>query len=155
MDNRKGVLRSGSGDVACTAGTMLLCVLFAACMLMTVAAAASTYGRIQSGYQQSFGDTAAVRYIANKLRSAEKVTIFEDGTAAAAENGGMVSVLYSGGDGVYEKTQAAGDELSAAGGDLISECGAVTIAEHDGLFEITVRSGGESSVLLVRKGCSG
>ena len=139
-------------DTASAVGSMLLFVLFALCMLMAVAVAADTYGRIKSGYQQSFGTVTSMKYISNKLRSADNVTIFEDGTAAAVESGGMVSVIYCGSDGLYEKNSAADDLVSADGGDRISAIDSMLITERDGLYEITVRSGGESSSMLVRKG---
>ena len=139
-------------DTASAVGSMLLFVLFALCMLMAVAVAADTYGRIKSGYQQSFGTVTSMKYISNKLRSADNVTIFGDGTAAAVESGGMVSVIYCGSDGLYEKNSAADDLVSADGGDRISAIDSMLITERDGLYEITVRSGGESSSMLVRKG---
>ena len=139
-------------DTASAVGSMLLFVLFAACMLMAVAVAADTYGRIKSGYQQSFGTVTSMKYISNKLRSADNVTIFEDGTAAAVESGGMVSVIYSGGDGLYEKNTVADGLVTADGGDRISGIDSMQITEHDSLYEITVRSGGETSSVLVRKG---
>ena len=139
-------------DTSSAVGSMLLFVRFALCMLMAVAVAADTYGRIKSGYQQSFGTVTSMKYISNKLRSADNVTIFGDGTAAAVESGGMVSVIYCGSDGLYEKNSAADDLVSADGGDRISAIDSMLITERDGLYEITVRSGGESSSMLVRKG---
>ena len=62
------------GDTASAVGSMLLFVLFAVCMLMAVAVAADTYSRIKTGYQQSFGTAASIKYISNKLRAAETVT---------------------------------------------------------------------------------
>ena len=80
------------GDTASAVGSMLLFVLFAVCMLMAVAVAADTYSRIKTGYQQSFGTAASIKYISNKLRAAENVTLLEDGSAAAIESAGTVSV---------------------------------------------------------------
>ena len=141
-------------DTASAVGSMLLFVLFAACMLMAVAVAADTYGRIKSGYQQSFGRVTSVEYISNKLRSADSITIFEDGTAAAVEYDGMVSVIYCNGEGLYEKNSPNDVLITADGGDRISGIDSMLITERDGLYEITVRSGGESSTVLVRKGWS-
>lgn len=139
-------------DTASTVGSMLLFVLFAACMLMAVAVAADTYGRIKSGYQQSFGTLTSIKYISNKLRAADGVTIFEDGTAAAVENGGTVCVIYCGSDGLYERSFASDELVTADGGDRISGMDSMLITEHDGLYEVTVGSGGASSSVLVRKG---
>ena len=91
------------GDTASAVGSMLLFVLFAVCMLMAVAVAADTYSRIKTGYQQSFGTAASIKYISNKLRAAENVTLLEDGSAAAIESAGTVSVIYCGDGGLYEK----------------------------------------------------
>ena len=137
------------GDTASAVGSMLLFVLFAVCMLMAVAVAADTYSRIKTGYQQSFGTAASIKYISNKLRAAENVTLLEDGSAAAIESAGTVSVIYG---GLYEKNTVPGGELTADGGELISAASSLEFSEHDGLYEITVGSGSSSSVILVRKG---
>lgn len=139
-------------DTASAVGSMLLFVLFAVCMLMAVAVAADTYSRIKSGFQQSFGAVSSMKYISNKLRAADNVTVFEDGTAAAIENGSIVSVIYFGDGGLYEKTTVSGEDITADGGDFISDIDSMSISEHDGLYEITVGSGGESSSVLVRRG---
>ena len=139
-------------DTASAVGSMLLFVLFAGCMLLAVAVAADTYGRIKSGYQQSFGTVTSMKYISNRLRSADNVTIFEDGTAAAVECGGMVSVIYTGADGLYEKNSPPEGLLTADGGDRISGIDQMLITERDGLYEITLRCRGESSTALVQKG---
>ena len=140
------------GDTASAVGSMLLFVLFAVCMLMGVAVAADTYSRIKTGYQQSFGTAASIKYISNKFRAAESVTLLDGGTAAAVESGGTVSVIYCGDGGLYEKNTVPGGELTADGGELISVADSLDISEHDGLYEITVWSGASSSVILVRKG---
>lgn len=136
-------------DTASAVGSMLLFVLFAICMLMAVAVAADTYGRIKNGYQQSLGTAASMKYVSNKLRSADSVTLLDSG--AAVENGGMISVIYCDG-GLYEKSAASGDDISPSGGDRISDIDSMSITEHDGLYEITVVSGGQTSSMLVRKG---
>ena len=140
------------GDTASAVGSMLLFVLFAVCMLMGVAVAADTYSRIKTGYQQSFGTAASIKYISNKFRAAENVTLLDGGTAAAVESGDTVSVIYCGDGGLYEKNTVPGGELTADGGELISVADSLDISVHDGLYEITVWSGASSSVILVRKG---
>lgn len=136
-------------DTASAVGSMLLFVLFALCMLMAVAVAADTYSRIKNGYQQSLGAAASIKYVSNKLRSADSVTLLESG--AAVVNGDMVSVIYCD-NGLYEKSAAAGDEITASGGDKISDIDSMSITERGGLYEITVSSGGQVSSMLVRKG---
>ncbi len=136
-------------DTASAVGSMLLFVLFAICMLMAVAVAADTYSRIKNGYQQSLGAAASMKYVSNKLRSADSVTLLDGG--AAVESGGMFSVIYCDG-GLYEKSSVSGDDISLSGGDRISDIDSMSITEHDGLYEITVVSGGQTSSMLVRKG---
>lgn len=136
-------------DTASAVGSMLLFVLFALCMLMAVAVAADTYSRIKNGYQQSLGAAASIKYVSNKLRSADSVTLLESG--AAVVNGDMVSVIYCD-NGLYEKSAAVGDEITASGGDKISDIDSMSITERGGLYEITVSSGGQVSSMLVRKG---
>lgn len=115
------------GDTASAVGSMLLFVLFAVCMLMAVAVAADTYSRIKTGYQQSFGTAASIKYISNKLRAAENVTLLEDGSAAAIESAGTVSVIYCGDGGLYEKNTVPGGELTADGGEPPAVFGCIRV----------------------------
>lgn len=139
-------------DTASAVGSMLLFVLFALCMLLAIAVAADTYSRIKNGYQQSFGVVSSIKYISNKLRAAESVTLLEGGSAAAIEADGMTSVIYCEQGALYEKNTAAGGEITTEGGDSIAMIDAMSITEHDGLYEITVSMDGESSSVLVRRG---
>lgn len=150
MSGNKSLRRNGGvlADTASAVASMLLFVLFAICMLMAVAVAADTYGRIKVSYQESLGAATSIRYIANKIRAAEEVTLIDGG--AAITNGSMVSIIYCDG-GLYEKTAALGEELTLSGGDKICDIDSMSISEHDGLYEITVQSGGEVSDVLVRK----
>lgn len=154
-----GTVRSGFNyrvrtlaDTASAVGSMLLFLLFAVCMLMAIAVAADTYSRLKSGYQQSFGTVTSIKYISNKLRAADNVMLLEDGAAAAVESAGTVCVIYCGSDGLYEKTAMSDEIIAADGGDKISDIDSMSITEHDGLYEITVRSRGESASALVRRG---
>lgn len=138
-------------DTASAISSMLLFVLFAVCMLMAVAIAADTYGRIKSGYQQSFSAAASIKYVANKLRSAQSVTLLENGGAAIEANG-LVSIIWCENGELYEKYTTAGEEITTDNGDVISTADSLGITEHDGLYEITVTAGDESSAVLVRRG---
>lgn len=139
-------------DTASAVGSMLLFVLFALCMLLAIAVAADTYARIKNGYQQSFGAVSSIKYISNKLRASDSVTLLEGGSAAALEAGGMTSVIYCTEGALYEKNTVTGAELTTDGGDRIAEIDAMSITEHDGVYEITVSMDGESSSVLVRRG---
>lgn len=145
LDTRSRTL----ADTASAVGSMLLFVLFALCMLMAVAVAADTYSRLKTGFQQSLGTSASIKYISNKLRSAESVTLLDGG--AAIRSGELVSVIYCD-DGLYEKNVSAGSSLTLTGGEKISDISSMTITEHDGLYEITVSSNGQISSVFVRKG---
>ena len=138
-------------DTASAVCSMLLFVIFAVCMLLTIGVAAGTYSRIKTGYQQSFGSSAAIRYVTNKLRSAQSVTLLENG-GAAVENDGMVSVLWCADGELLEKYTHADGDITADGGDRISDADSLTITEHDGLFHITVTAGEQTSTVLVRRG---
>lgn len=138
-------------DTASAICSMLLFVLFAVCMLIAIAVAAETYGRIKTGYQQSFGSAASIKYVSNKLRSADDVTLLENGGAAISSDG-MVCVIWCSDGSLFEKYAMAGDEVTADDGDSISSIDMLDITEHDGLYEITVSTGGQTSSALVRKG---
>lgn len=138
-------------DTASAVGSMLLFLLFAVCMLLAVSVAADTYTRIKSGYQQSFGAVSSIKYISNKLRSGDEVTLLENGKAAAISSDGMTSVIYCRNGELYEKNTLS-EDYSAQGGDVISKVDEMTITEHDGIYEITVSLAGEKSSVLVRRG---
>lgn len=138
-------------DTASAVCSMLLFVLFAVCMLLAVAVAADTYGRIKTGYQESFGSAASIKYVSNKLRAAESITLLENG-GAAVENDGAVSIIWCEGGVLFEKYAETGSEITARDGDRISSLDSMNITEHDGVYEITVRAGDEISSVFVRKG---
>lgn len=138
-------------DTASAVCSMLLFVLFAVCMLLAVAVAADTYGRIKTGYQEYFGSAASIKYISNKLRAAENVTLLENG-GAAVENDGAVSVIWCEDGILFEKYAESGSNVTAQDGDRILSLDSMNITEHDGLYEITVRAGDEVSSAFVRKG---
>lgn len=139
-------------DTASAVSSMLLFVLFAVCMLLAVAVAADTYGRIKTGYQQSFGSAASIKYVTNKLRSAERITLMDNG-GAAVESDGLVSLIWCEDGELYEKYSTVGEEITARDGDRISSADSLRITERDGLYEITVTAGEQTSTVLIRGGC--
>lgn len=146
----------GLVDIVSTAGSMVLFLLFAVCMLIMVSAAASTYARITRSYEQTFSSSAALRYVTNKLRSADSAEILDGGSGVAVTDGGIVCVIYAGSDGIYERSAAAGAPALMQGGSRIFEGASVAITEADGLYTVTVTRGGESRSVFVRKGdCAG
>lgn len=145
MDGRKG---SGRADIVGTVGSMLLFLAFTACMLAIIAAAASTYAGISSGFERSFTGSASLRYLTNKIRGAESYEIIGDGTGIAAVNGGITCVIYYGGGGLYEKNVSSGD-TAAEGGEKIFDIDGLEITEDGGLCSISVVCGEESASVFI------
>ena len=139
-----------TSDTISTVGSMLLFLLFAVCMMMIIAAAAGSYSRISDNYGTNFTASASIRYISNKIKSADKVDVSQN--IMVLENGGATNVIYYSNGGLYEKTVAAGTEYELSGGDMIFELNGMEINETDEFYKITVNVGGETSAALVRKG---
>lgn len=139
-------------DTVSTIGSMLLFLVFAVCLLMMIAVAAGTYSRISSGFNKTFGSSASLRYISNKIKSSERLEITENGSALLLRNGGMIDVIYFENDGLYEKSIAADDVPDIGGGDRIFELNAMNISEIGDLYKITVAFGEEENSTFVRKG---
>ena len=134
MDGRRG---AGKSDIVGTIGSMLLFLVFTVCMLVIIAAAASTYAGISSGFDRSFTGSASLRY-----------EIIEDGTGIAAVNGGITCVMYYSDGGLYEKNVSS-EERTAAGGDKIFDIDGLKITENNGLCEISVSCGEDSSSVFI------
>lgn len=145
MDGRRG---SGKADIVGTVGSMLLFLVFTVCMLAIIAAAASTYAGISSGFDRSFTGSASLRYLTNKMRGAESYEIIGDGTGIAAVNGGITCVIYYSDGGLFEKNVSSVD-MTAAGGDKIFDIDGLKISEKDGLYEISVSCGEDSSSVFI------
>lgn len=135
-----------------TIGSMLLFLIFAGCMLMIIVVAASTYSRISSNFNKTFGTTASLRYISNKIRASESARVFNDGTGLQLKNNGIIEVIYFQDGGLYEKTVAAGEEVTLSGGDKIFTLSEIKITEDEDRFKITAAYGGERNSTFVRRG---
>lgn len=144
--------RSGSTGMLNTLAGLLLFLLFAVCSLVIIGAGAGVYSRIQEGHDSTYGSSASIRYISNKLRSGESVEIINGGSGMVLTDGGIKCVIYAENSGLYEKTISADAEITADGGDMIFSLDELTITESDGLYEITVSSGADKTTALVRKG---
>lgn len=139
---------------------MLLFLLFTVCMLMMTAVAASTYSRISAGYDEAFGASVPLRYVSNKIKSAQNVELFEDGSGAAIEMSGIVCVIYCDGTAVYEKTIPAaeyseGDYLSAdsiSGGEAVANAQKLTISDSGSVYVISAQCDDKTKSVFVRKG---
>ncbi|MDE6032016.1 MAG: DUF4860 domain-containing protein [Oscillospiraceae bacterium] len=146
MDGRKG---AGKADIVGTVGSMLLFLVFTVCMLVIIAAAASTYAGISSGFDRSFTSSASLRYLSNKIRGAESYEIIEGGTGIAAVNGGITCVIYYKDGGLYEKNVSSSDSAAAGGGDKIFNIDGLEITEENGLYVISVSYEEESSSVFI------
>ena len=138
-------------DSIATIGSMLLFLLFAGCLLMIIAVAAGTYSRISTNFDRTFGETAALRYVSNKIKSSESAEIIQDGEALILKNGGITNIIYYRSGGLYEKSISSEDEPSADGGDKIFDINKMNISEDDRWFKITVALGEEENYTLVRR----
>lgn len=133
-----------------TIGSMLLFLLFAGCMLMIIVVAAGTYSRISTNFNKTFGTTASLRYISNKIRASESAKIINGGSGIVLRNGGIAEIIYFEDGVLYEKPVAAGSEIIAVGGEKIFELNALDVTESGGLFKITAGFGEESGCTFVR-----
>lgn len=141
-------------------GSMLLFLLFAGCMLMMTAVAASTYSRISAGYDEAFGASVPLRYVVNKIKSAQSIELFEDGSGAALDVSGMVCLVYCDGTAVYEKTISVTDYTDGgfesaqdiSGGELVASAQSLRISDNGTVYEISVQCGGKTKSAFVRKG---
>lgn len=147
-----GTNKSGTSRVLNTFAGMLLFLLFTICMLMMIGAAAGTYSRINSGYEMTYGSAAAIRYVSNKIRAADSCEITDDGNGIVVANGSLITVIYMGSDGLYEKNVAKGGDASPSGGELIIEADALSVTDNGSLYSIVVECGGNRTSVLVRKG---
>lgn len=147
-----GTNKSGATRVLNTFAGMLLFLLFTICMLLMIGAAAGTYSRINSGYETTYGSAAAIRYVSNKIRAADSCEITDGGNGIIVTNGSLVTVIYMGSGGLYEKNVAKGGDGSASGGELIIEADALSVTDNGGLYSIVVECGGNRASVLVRKG---
>ena len=139
------------GDTISTIGSMLLFMLFTGSLLMMIAVAAGTYSRISTNFDKTFGSSATLRYISNKLKNGENAEIAEDGTALFIKNGGICDVIYFKNGSLYEKSIAADNTPTADGGMPIFDLTELKIAEEGDLFKITVTMNGEQNSTYVRR----
>lgn len=139
-------------DTVSTVGSMLLFLMFAACLLMIIAVAAGTYSRISSNFDKTFGSSASLRYISNKLKSCGSAEIVGQGSGIVLRSDGIFDVIYFGDDGLYEKTVTTETDIGLSGGDRIFELNGMTVSDMGDLYKITVTYDGGENSTLIRKG---
>ena len=138
------------GDTISTVGSMLLFLLFAGCLLLMIAIAAGTYSRISTNFDKTFGSSATLRYISNKVKSAERVEIVENGTALYLTDGEITNVIYFRNSSLYEKSIPSDTEPKPDGGDKIFDISELNITEQGGLLKISVTINGETNSAYIR-----
>ena len=138
-------------DTIGTIGSMLLFLLFAGCMLMMVASAAGTYSRISNNFNKTFGTTASLRYVSNKIKSAETAEIIENGSGLILKNGTAVNVIYFKDNGLYEKTVMSEEDAFPGGGERIFELTELNISENGGTYKVTAVFGSDKDYTYVRR----
>lgn len=139
-------------DTVSTVGSMLLFLMFAACLLMMIAVAAGTYSRISTNFDKTFGSSASLRYISNKLKSCDSVKIVEQGSGIVLNSDGIYDVIYFGNNGLYEKTVTSETGTDLSGGSKIFELNGMTVSDMGSLYRITVEYDGGENSTLIRKG---
>ncbi|MCH5196348.1 MAG: DUF4860 domain-containing protein [Oscillospiraceae bacterium] len=139
-----------TSDTISTIGSMLLFLLFAVCMMMIIAAAAGSYSRISDNYGTNFTASASIRYISNKIKSADSVDVSQN--VMVLRSGGISNIIYFSDGGLYEKTVAANAEYELSGGERIFELSGMEISESESFYKISVNVGSEKCAALVRKG---
>ncbi len=142
----------GSSRVLGTAASLLLFLIFAVCMIVIIGAGAGIYSRITGGYEATYGSSAAIKYVSNKIRASDSCEIIDGGNGIVLSDGSIATVIYSGSGGIREKSAPADAVLLAEGGELVIEAARMTVSEKDGLYEISVTCGGDSLCTFVRKG---
>ena len=147
----KSLLGKKLADSVGSAGSMILFLIFASCSLIMIAAGASTYARIAGSFDKTFNYSAAAKYVTNKIRSGDSSTIETGGKAVSISFGDTVCVITSEKDGITEINRRAQDETNAQLGDVIFPGAGMDISERgDGLYSVTISSGGESITVYCR-----
>lgn len=119
---------------------------------MIIAVAAGTYSRISSNFDKTFGSSASLRYISNKLKSCDSAEIVRQGSGIVLRSDGIFDVIYFGDNGLYEKTVMSDTDIGFSGGDRIFELNGMTVSDLGNLYKITVVFNGGENSTLIRKG---
>lgn len=147
----KKYLNKSLSETISSVGSMLLFMLFAGCTLMIIAVAASTYSRISDNFDKTFGASAALRYISNKIKSSESAEIINGGDGIKLESGSITNVICFYDGGLYENSMAA-DSTNDYRGEKIFDLNGLEITSDGAWYKITVVLNGEQSSTFVRRG---
>lgn len=139
------------GDTISTVASMLLFLIFSGCLLMIIAIAAGTYNRISTNFDKTFGSSASLRYISNKVKNADSTEIAEEGTAIYLKSGDLINIIYFENGALYEKSIPADTEPSTGDGDKLFDLSNVNISDNGELLKITVTLNNEENSTYVRR----
>lgn len=139
------------GDMISTVASMLLFLIFAGCLLMIISIAAGTYNRISNNFDKTFGTSATLRYISNKVKNSESAEIVEKGTAVYLRSGELINIIYFENGALYEKNISTDEEPSTGDGDKLFDLGSMNISDNGGLLKITVTLNNEENSTYVRR----
>lgn len=139
------------GDTISTVASMLLFLIFSGCLLMIIAIAAGTYNRISTNFNKTFGSSASLRYISNKVKNADSTEIAEEGTAIYLKSGDLINIIYFENGALYEKSISADTEPSTGDGDKLFDLSNVNISDNGELLKITVTLNNEENSTYVRR----
>lgn len=118
---------------------------------MMIVTAAGTYSRISTNFDKTFGSSASLRYISNKIKSAESTRIAENGSALYLADGDILDVIYFRNGVLYENSFASDSEPKLYGGDKLFELENMNVSEQGSLFKITVSLNGEQNSTYIRR----
>ncbi len=142
-------MKKNTAEVVNTVSSLILFLIFAVCMLIILASAANTYASINAGFDREFNSSASLRYISNKIRSADDTVIFGEGNGIAVKNGNVTTVIYCSGEGLYEKSVSSEKDITPSGGEKIFSMSALSVKFSDDLYNITVTFGGEEYSAII------
>lgn len=147
----KSIKFKNAANAANSLGSILLCVMFAVSMLLITAAAIGTYSRLDKNYDGVFGGSAAVKYVGNKIKSADDTKLLSE-NAVAVYSGGIMSVIYFENGELYEHTDTADTTPQTAGGEPLFSLDNLNIAYENGFYGITAQVDDKNYSVLIRKG---
>lgn len=139
------------GDMISTVASMLLFLIFAGCLLMIISIAAGTYNRISNNFDKTFGSSASLRYISNKIKNSESTEIAEEGTAIYLKSGELMNIIYFENGALYEKSISADEVPSTGDGDKLFDLGNMKISDNGELLKITVTLNNEENSTYIRR----
>ena len=144
--------------------TMLLFLVFVLCALFTVLTGGKVYENISSRMEQSYTNSVALQYVANKVRQGDRagqVTVKEmEGTrvlelAEDIDGEAYLTWIYYLDGSIRELFTYADSGLTLKDGLEILECGGLSIAREGQLITIETEGEGGGSLTLSLRSAGG